>query len=95
MRSRNKLVARRSLPVNATNSAILNALPAHVALLDPDGVILAVNAGWRKFADANGLADGDACVGANYLEICDSANGASVEDEHRRARGLLRQSDGG
>src|SRR6185436_16770315 len=36
-----------------TQAAILNALPAHVALIDPDGVILAVNESWRSAATAN------------------------------------------
>ena len=54
-----------------TQSAILNALPAHVALLDPDGIILAVNEPWRQFARANGLTDPDFGVGSNYLDVCD------------------------
>ena len=36
-------------------SAILNALPAHIALLDTEGVIISVNEAWRRFADSNGL----------------------------------------
>src|SRR5690606_19361679 len=34
-------------------SAILNALPANIALLDANGVIVAVNESWHRFAAAN------------------------------------------
>ncbi|HMG16962.1 MAG TPA: PAS domain-containing protein, partial [Saprospiraceae bacterium] len=36
-------------------SAILNSLGAHIALLDHEGVIIEVNDAWRKFADDNFL----------------------------------------
>jgi len=58
-----------------TQAAILNALPAHVALIDPDGVILAVNDAWRRVATANALQGPDCAVGQNYLEICERARG--------------------
>ncbi len=51
-------------------AAILNALPAHIALLDASGVILTVNTAWRKFADANGLEPASHAVGLNYLGVC-------------------------
>ena len=35
--------------------AILNAVPAHVALLNSAGVILVVNEAWRRYASANVL----------------------------------------
>ena len=41
----------------ATQAAILNALPANIALLDHAGVILSVNDGWRNFAGDNTLND--------------------------------------
>jgi PAS domain S-box-containing protein len=51
----------------------IDALPAHVAILDEHGTIVAVNAAWRRFADAQqeGLAAFD--VGTNYLTTCDAA----------------------
>lgn len=53
--------------------AILNAIPAHAALLDTDGVIYAVNDSWRRHAVANGMRDPDFGVGTNYLTICKQA----------------------
>ena len=40
--------AQRSLA--SVQSSILNALPAHIALIDHEGVIISVNDGWRSFA---------------------------------------------
>ncbi|MBA3589457.1 MAG: PAS domain-containing protein, partial [Methylibium sp.] len=54
-------------------AALLNALPANIAMLDPQGVIVAVNESWRRFAVSNGMRDLAHGVGQNYLEICSRA----------------------
>ena len=51
-------------------AAVLDALTANIAVLDPNGIIVAVNARWQAFAKANQLSDEAMSVGANYLEIC-------------------------
>ena len=69
-------------------AAILNALPAHIALLDGQGVIISVNETWRRFAAANflpGPADG---IGLNYLDVCDRVRGDEESDAHRTAAGI-------
>jgi hypothetical protein len=38
-----------------SQSALLNALPAHVALLDAAGFIVSVNDAWTRFATSNGF----------------------------------------
>jgi len=50
----------------------LDALSAHIAVIDSDGTILAVNASWREFADQNALAWDDYGVGQNYLKAIDT-----------------------
>ncbi|MEO8500384.1 MAG: PAS domain-containing protein [Vicinamibacteria bacterium] len=57
----------------ARQAAILNALPAHVALLDSAGTIVSVNEAWRQFAYANELKTPGFAVGVNYLDVCDRA----------------------
>jgi PAS domain S-box-containing protein len=53
---------------------ILNSLPAHIAVLDKTGVILAVNEPWLKFARENGNTGiGKVGQAANYFEVCRSA----------------------
>ncbi|MDY3562422.1 PAS domain S-box protein [Gemmata sp. JC673] len=62
--------------------ATLDALPAQIALLDPAGAIVAVNAAWRRSGTA-----GD--VGAPYLGVRARAwAGTRADDERRVADGL-------
>ena len=68
--------------------AILDALPAHIALLDPKGTILTVNRSWRNLAQANSGNDSDAGIGSNYLQICDGATGDCAEEAPRIAAGI-------
>jgi signal transduction histidine kinase len=53
--------------------ASLDALSAHVALVAGDGTIVSVNAGWKRFADANALRMARYGVGVNYLDVCRGA----------------------
>lgn len=69
-------------------AAILDALPAHIALLDPDGKIIAVNEAWRRFASANMLAGNDFCVGQDYIEVCELARGDCSEEAKDAADGI-------
>lgn len=50
---------------------ILDSMPVSAALLDSRAVIVAVNAAWRRFGEANGLRDPDHCLGRSYLEVCE------------------------
>jgi len=64
----------------AFKSAILNSVAAEVAVLDNQGVILAVNDQWQQFALNNGATSGRTVratgVGVNYLQVCRAAIGA-------------------
>ncbi|MDB5854146.1 MAG: hypothetical protein JWR22_2187 [Herminiimonas sp.] len=72
----------------AKQSAILNALPAHIALLDVDGRIVSVNDEWRRFADGNHLTLADHGVGTDYLQICDDACGNDSEEARFASAGI-------
>ena len=61
-------------------SATLNSLPAHIALVDGVGSIIAVNKAWEDFAAANGLSSEAMCIGENYLDTCDRAAGDMSEE---------------
>jgi PAS domain S-box-containing protein len=61
-----------------TNS-ILDSLSSHIAVLNEEGVIIAVNQAWRKFADANGLpTEQQYNLGKSYFEACEK----SYQEEH-------------
>ncbi len=49
----------------------LDALDMEVCVLDENGVILAVNRAWKRFADANPPTPDGYFLGSNYLNICD------------------------
>ena len=68
---------------------ILDALPEHVAVLDPAGTILMVNAAWRRFAQANGDRQlTHSGPGVNYLAVCQSGQEGEDADANPAYRGL-------
>ena len=73
---------------SAERAAILDALPAHVAILDRTGVITAVNEAWRRFARENGYLAPHDGVGSNYMEVCASALGAEQQEGAKVACGI-------
>ena len=50
--------------------SVIDALSAHIAILDKDGNIVAVNRAWCDFADANNGKLPRYGVGQNYIELC-------------------------
>ncbi len=53
--------------------SVLNALSAHVAVIDNDGNIIAVNNAWQNFAAENKGDPHAVAVGANYFRACRQA----------------------
>ena len=72
----------------AKQAAVLNALPAHIALLDPEGLIISVNDAWRRFSGAHLLQGPGYEIGRNYLEICDHAQGDDASEARQVAAGI-------
>lgn len=66
----------------------LDALAAHVAILDDRGRIIGVNAAWRNFADDNGFNDANYGIGTNYLKVCDAAAQLRSKDAPVVANGI-------
>lgn len=72
--------------------AVFDSLKANIAIVDPHGEILSVNASWRNFAKDNQMQDVTTGVGANYFDVCRSA---SVDPNARAALdGILEVVDG-
>ena len=69
-------------------AAILNALPANIALLDIHGIIVSVNEAWRRFGEANATHSPGHEVGTNYLTICDRARGADSAEALQAGAGI-------
>ncbi|CAN5578785.1 hypothetical protein BH11PSE7_BH11PSE7_35010 [soil metagenome] len=75
-------------PQAARADHFLDAFPAHVAWLDPDGKIVRANRRWREFALANAMQGIAAGVGDNYLDICLSTQGLEREQALDAAAGI-------
>ena len=54
----------------ALNRALLDSLPAHAALLDKNGKIIATNEAWRHDGNRQGFSNPDWDVGADYAAAC-------------------------
>ncbi len=68
---------------------IIDALPEHIAVIDPTGKIVLVNAAWKRFALANGDKDlSHSGIGVNYLEVCRASTHEDTEVAETAARGL-------
>ncbi len=78
------ITAAKQAAIDAAESArftraALDALDAHIAVLDSGGNIVATNAAWDRFGLEN-AADPMRCgVGSNYLEACDRAGDDSSQ----------------
>lgn len=65
----------------------LDALSAHIAILDENGTIIAVNQSWIDFAQANDASEMD-FLKFNYLNVCDQAIGEGSSDAKYVAEGI-------
>lgn len=66
----------------------MDSLSAHVCVIDTDGVILDANRAWRNFALANPPIRGNVAEGANYLAVCDAAQGPEASTAQAFAAGI-------
>jgi PAS domain S-box-containing protein len=72
----------------------LDALSAHIAILDDTGTIIAINEAWRQFAIANDLNDPACGLGQNYLTICETAAGDGADEAHAVAESIRQMLSG-
>ena len=76
----------------AFKNVILNSVDYEIAVLDHEGVILAVNEPWRRFARENRVnpdqPDRSVEVGANYLTVCEAMVGPESAEVHSTMEGI-------
>jgi len=66
----------------------MDALTAHIAVLDENGTIIAVNKAWRDFALSNPPIRHNVCSGANYLAVCNIVSGEDQPQAFAFAQGI-------
>jgi two-component system NarL family sensor kinase len=72
----------------------IDQLPAHAAVVDDAGSIVAVNEAWRRYGRENGLRGEAGSVGTSYLRVCESSQARHTEGPVV-ARAIRRVLDGG
>ncbi len=71
-----------------TQATLLDTVPARVAVVDEDGVILAVNRNWTEDVRSGASWPPLAGPGDNYLSLCVSPAGARGDDGRQAALGI-------
>lgn len=67
---------------------IFDSLSEHVAVLDREGCIVDTNRSWQRFAVENGTSDQCRLQSENYIEVCESSNGAASSEARQAAAGI-------
>ncbi len=73
---------------------VLDAISAHVAVVNRSGVVVEVNRAWEMFAHENGGTDRICSVGSDYLDTC-RRSAAFCGDAGRALAGIQGVLDGG
>jgi diguanylate cyclase (GGDEF)-like protein len=68
--------------------AVIDALTSQICVVDPDGVILAVNRAWKQFTMDNSSGPVRDHVGVNYLNVCRHSVGRASEEASDFVNGL-------
>src|SRR5262249_49850896 len=63
------------------NQAVIDSLPQHIVILDPQGIIVAVNRAWREFARESESEEFNRNIGAgsDYSAVCRASAGEHAE----------------
>ncbi|HET8798257.1 MAG TPA: PAS domain S-box protein, partial [Thermoanaerobaculia bacterium] len=64
--------------IESLAQAVLDALPAHVALLDARGTIVTVNRAWREWGAQRGAVPERTAEGVSYLAVCRTSASAEA-----------------
>ena len=89
-RSQERLLAAEAVK----QAAILNALPANIALLDNEGRIVGTNDRWREYGGKSPCGAAQVGEGVNYLDVCHRAAARGSIDAARAAEGIRAVFDG-
>jgi transcriptional regulator with GAF, ATPase, and Fis domain len=72
------------------NSAVLNSIEDHIAVLDRKGCILAVNESWMRFARENNAGMELIGTGVNYLDVCRQASSDESSEDAESVQGAMK-----
>ncbi len=91
--SESKIAALALRESEQFKQAILDSISTQIAVLNNEGIIIAVNEAWQQFALANSKVSGQPArhtqIGTSYLEICQDSHGKSSEGAAEARQGIL------
>jgi transcriptional regulator with PAS, ATPase and Fis domain len=72
------------------NQTVLDSMSEHIAVLDREGQIVAVNRAWKQFAQGNNATANSPGVdmGVNYLNVYRKAGGPFTDDSQAISEGI-------
>ena len=71
------------------NRSVLNSLSSHIAVINADGNIIAVNEAWKQFDMENDSINlHDTGVGSNYYEVCKRSGAAGLHEALEVLQGM-------
>jgi diguanylate cyclase (GGDEF)-like protein len=68
--------------------AVIDALTSQICVVDPDGIIFAVNRAWKQFTADNSPGPVRDHIGINYLNVCRHSVGPASEEASDFVNGL-------
>ncbi|MBB3054721.1 PAS domain S-box protein [Mucilaginibacter gotjawali] len=71
-----------------TQTAILDALPPHICVLNENGDIIAVNESWKRFARENKLKMPHFGLGYNYIAVTEKTTGEEAVTAKKMSKGI-------
>jgi len=74
--------------VHAEFSGAMDAISAHVAIVNEAGIIIAVNKAWNRFARLNSAELSKTGIGINYFDLCDNTVGPDAGIAAEFAKGM-------
>ena len=74
--------------------AVINALSAHIAVLDENGVILETNRAWQDYSEKHGMPVAYDFRKASYLDVCHATEGEDAQCACKVAEGIQSVIDG-
>ncbi len=93
--TRNIAGRKSSNKIDLFGMAVLNSVSAHIAVLDIDGRIIAVNDAWKSFALQNEGSVHAIDVGANYFDVCyQTVRTDGAEDARQAVDGIKKVMEG-
>jgi diguanylate cyclase (GGDEF)-like protein len=68
--------------------AVIDALTSHICVVDPAGIIVAVNQAWMQYTAHNSTGPDRDDVGINYLDVCRRSKGPASDEAQPFLEGI-------